>query len=680
MSDDSKGRRRVNPLFSLDDSEGEGSGNSGVFSLEPGEDLGLSGLGSRGESVAGGSVFSSVFGGDLSLDSGEPADDSDGGLDFEYDSSDVDEGEFDLFQGEPVIDLNSDDGDFEDTSEPVEDTGFLLDEEPVAPVGGGFTGAGESDLVLDDDGGESDDEVGGGDTPDLLGGVVVPSAGGVGSDLKENSGVFDSVGGESDDDDFVLDDSSRGVFGVSKGREHQVNPLFELSRRADGVMLVDVRVHGLAGVGDESRVEGLVGDGVSVRVGDVVSASDSREGLKVLGWVSDVSDEGRVGVRVVKSFLRGVRAGNFSDEDRVFVKGVREGFVRRELESKKVVRQPRREDQLKPGPLFAGGDFADGKSDDELKIVRKKVGRKRLKNGKRGFQITDRDVLLIRFLVRFQFSYVDALARLVNSTPRAIANRLAVLEQHKLVKRYVVAAGSVLWQARKQGIELVGLAFKEGKNEISFATITHTVGLVNLAVELEREFPDNKDVLRLENFGEEFPVKNRFPGGLRSYDDWFEGEKTWGEMTIAEREIRQSQKRYRGDKSTAEMRELVSEAMLDPDAPELDEGNEGMFVVYGSGGKTGEHVPDLVVARERDPDGSPAHLAIELELTPKPPADWKRILRSFREAGGMYKRLYYFTDKKPIANMLRNANEEVGLENLVICRYTPRNPRQPFLG
>jgi len=333
-----------------------------------------------------------------------------------------------------------------------------------------------------------------------------------------------------------------------------------------------------------------------------------------------------------------------------------------------------------PGNQYAKlDDLVDVEGEEAFDVKGKKpAAPKRRKR----FNITERDIILIRFLVRYQFSYIDALARLLDSSPQTVAARLRTLEQYDLVKRQNIAQGATLWSARKAGIELVGMNFVENKKEISFATIQHTIGLVNLAVELERE-AGGKDILGLQGYGEPFPVFNRFPGGIRVYgeDDLAEVEWQQGEMTVAEREIRQGQKRWRGGRSTREMRDTVELAIQSHDAPELEEGNEGLYVVYGQGGATGEHVPDLVVQRPRQADGSPGHFAVELEMTAKAPADWKRILRSFRDSGGMYSRLYYFTDKKPIANMIRNADEEVGLgAKLVIRKYTPRNKRQPFLG
>jgi hypothetical protein len=335
--------------------------------------------------------------------------------------------------------------------------------------------------------------------------------------------------------------------------------------------------------------------------------------------------------------------------------------------------------EVRPDSMMDVGSVEDFDVDKKAAKSRKKVA----EPSRRAFQIQERDIVLLRFLTKYQFSYVDALARLLDSTPQSINNRLRTLEDYDLVKRQRIAAGSTLWQTRKAGIELAGMNFTENKRSISFATVRHTVGLVNLAAELEREAPGSKDILGLaDKFGETLPIMNRFPGGIRLYGEEAAATPlTYGEMTVAEREIRQAQKRYRGGRSSAEMRDLVDFSIADPTAPELEAGNEGLFVVYGSGGKTGEHVPDLVITRPRDENGKPQHFAIELELTPKSPSDWKRILRSYRDNGGMYSRVYYFTPDKPIANMIRNADEEVGLgERLVLRKYTPKNKRQPFLG
>jgi hypothetical protein len=130
------------------------------------------------------------------------------------------------------------------------------------------------------------------------------------------------------------------------------------------------------------------------------------------------------------------------------------------------------------------------------------------------------------------------------------------------------------------------------------------------------------------------------------------------------------------------MRELVSAAASSRDsAPELEEGNEGLFVVYGAGGKGGEHIPDLVVARERDNEGKPQHIAVELELTPKSNADWRKILRNYRDNGDMYSKIYYFTHKRSISTALIKLAEAEGIsDRFIVRKYTPVNGRMPFWG
>jgi hypothetical protein len=296
----------------------------------------------------------------------------------------------------------------------------------------------------------------------------------------------------------------------------------------------------------------------------------------------------------------------------------------------------------------------------------------------KGFHLTERDIIVMRFLARYRYGYTDTLARLVDTIPRNITNRMRTLEKRGFVRKQPVTERQYLWMTRKAGNLIADISFGEiKKGAVSYATIAHTIGLANLGVELERE-AGGKDILGERADPEDEPFRNRFKLGV-----WNNPEgKTFGEMTVTEREIRQGQMRWRGGRSTAEMRNLVDLAISSPEEPqELLEGNEGLFVVYGLGGADGEHIPDLVVARERAEDGTPQHLAIELELTGKPNPQWKRILRWYRDNGGMYSKVYYFTHKRSIATALRRADEEVGLgDRLVIRKYIPVNGRMPFWG
>jgi hypothetical protein len=297
----------------------------------------------------------------------------------------------------------------------------------------------------------------------------------------------------------------------------------------------------------------------------------------------------------------------------------------------------------------------------------------------RGFHLTERDIIIMKFLARYRYAYPDQLARLVDTTPRSIASRMATLEKRGFVHKQAITERQYLWMTRKAGNLIVDISFGEiKKGTVSYATIAHTIGLANLGVELERE-AGGKDILGERDDPDDVPFENRYKLGLWGNPDG----KTFGEMTVTEREIRQGQMRWRGGRSTAEMRETVNFAMVSleegDEAQETLEGNEGLFVVYSEGG---EHIPDLVVARERDENGNPQHLAIELELTGKPAPQWKRILRWYRDFAPQYSKVIYFTHKRSIATALRKADEEVGLgDRLVIRKYIPNSGnRMPFWG
>jgi DNA-binding transcriptional ArsR family regulator len=300
----------------------------------------------------------------------------------------------------------------------------------------------------------------------------------------------------------------------------------------------------------------------------------------------------------------------------------------------------------------------------------------------KAIRLSDRDIIVIKFLARYRYAYTEQIARLLDTTPSSVSQRLRKLEQNGLLKKQHITDRQYLWMTSKAGNLVVDISFPEiKKGAVSYATIAHTIGLANLGVELERE-AGGKDILgeRDQDNEDEEPAKNRYKLGIWGH----EAGKGYGEMTVSEREIRQGQLRWRGGRSTLEMRELVDLALAAPvntEPQELLEGNEGLFVVYGADGHEGEHIPDLVVARERGPEGEARHIAIELELTEKQLYDWRRILRWYRNNGVMYDKIYYFTHKRSIAYALRRADEEVGLgDRLVIRKYTPVNGRIPFWG
>jgi DNA-binding transcriptional ArsR family regulator len=297
----------------------------------------------------------------------------------------------------------------------------------------------------------------------------------------------------------------------------------------------------------------------------------------------------------------------------------------------------------------------------------------------KGFHLTSRDIIIIRFLARYRYAYAEQLARLVDTTPRNMSARLRVLEKRGILRKENITDRQYLWTSRKGGNVLADINFPEiRKGQISYVTLPHTLALCNLGVEFERE-AGGKDLLG-EGKGQDDwePPMDRWKFGI-----WGNPEgKTYGYMTITEREIRQGQLRTRGNRDSKEMREMVHLVANSPEPVEFEEGQEGLFVIYGLGSQGGEHIPDLVVVKDRDPvTGKPQHIAVEMELTAKQPAEWKKILRNFRDNGEMYGKIVYFTHKRSIATAIQKADEEVGLgDKLVIRKYVPTKGSIPFWG
>lgn len=298
----------------------------------------------------------------------------------------------------------------------------------------------------------------------------------------------------------------------------------------------------------------------------------------------------------------------------------------------------------------------------------------------KGFHLTSRDIVIIRFLARYRYAYAEQLARLVDTTPRNMSARLRVLEKRGILRKENITDRQYLWTSKKGGNVLADINFAEiRKGQISYITLPHTLAIVNLGVEFERE-KGGKDLLgEAKNAdGEWEPPMDRWKYGIWGNPDG----KTLGYMTITEREIRQGQLRTRGNRDAKEMREMVHLVAKNPDPVEFEEGQEGLFVIYGQASQGGEHIPDLVVVKDRDEiTGKPQHIAIEMELTHKQPADWKRILRNFRDNGEMYDKIVYFTHKRSIATSIQQADEEVGLgDRLIVRKYIPTKNSIPFWG
>lgn len=322
-----------------------------------------------------------------------------------------------------------------------------------------------------------------------------------------------------------------------------------------------------------------------------------------------------------------------------------------------------------------------------------------------GFHLTERDIEIIRYLARYRYAYNFQVARYLDTTPKAINLRLKKLADKGFIRRKRVTGNQYVWLSTKVGNLVADVDLKAvPNNELSFVTMAHSVGLCNIGTELERRAEGGKDLLGEQKYGREWSVRGEVTD--------LQGNPVIGVKVLTEKEIRQGQQKWRMNRSTAEMRAEVENAIREGQpvvdentgeivsaagvAPETLDGNEGLFVIYGET----EHIPDMVIRRGRDEFGNPLNIAIELELTPKTTAEWKKILRTYREygIGKLYQKVIYFTHKSQISRLLAKINEEdvhltvdeiveladgttsVKEGQLSLRKYTPVNGNVPFWG
>lgn len=297
-----------------------------------------------------------------------------------------------------------------------------------------------------------------------------------------------------------------------------------------------------------------------------------------------------------------------------------------------------------------------------------------LRRSSRGIRITDRDLQMVNFLARFRFATGIQMARYVDSSKKAVTQRLGALSKAGLVRKEEVTRGQTLWTPTAWGLSTVDLDFRVIQSGISPVTIGHTLGLVNIAIELET---GASNILRL-------------PEGVQHNRVLPTGEVVLGETLVTEREMRQEENRLkknvaRADYERAFTRELRAwrDAGSQGLSPEHRVGNEGMLIMWGTRQGQKDHVPDLVVSRDRLPNGFGGNFAIELELNRKSKKEWERILVQYKEREDLYAHVFYFTHKRNIKDDLEEAAQKVGLTQqgrFTVLPYKPQEGNLPFWG
>lgn len=348
--------------------------------------------------------------------------------------------------------------------------------------------------------------------------------------------------------------------------------------------------------------------------------------------------------RLAKEFLQ--KYNNYTEQEKIIAKnlGVTQGNLQK---------------------LMGSGALSDAEKARLLEDGRR--GPEKYFKGVR-YRSTLGDRTFIEFLSKFKYANTSVLRWIMNESQGRAWRKLNRLRENGLAKDVSVVGIADLWTLTQAGAELAGDGLKPGFEKApNMMTIAPTLGVNYLAACL---WYNTVNVLNLDDF----PAYNRKHTSKE--------ELLRGEELVSEYEIRSSLGKEINPNSTT-MRDRGDRKIYDVvgdnvrrafdrwehggrqgASPEFATGNEYMWVLYPRSAMTAtNHVPDLVVRRERGPNGEPRSIAVELERYSKKNHQYRKIMLAYKLDKNLYEKVIWVTPNTRVARQLKQAAEEVGFED-----------------
>lgn len=302
-----------------------------------------------------------------------------------------------------------------------------------------------------------------------------------------------------------------------------------------------------------------------------------------------------------------------------------------------------------------------------------RYGAERFFKGRR-YRTTVGDTALLEFLVKFKFANTRILRWISNEPQNRTWRKLNRLRNSGLVESKSIIGIPDLWGATPAGVAIAGYSLSPGLRPMpKMITISSSMGVNYIAACL---WFNTVNVLNLEDF----PAKNRI---ISLQDDG--RDRVRGEMLVSELEIRSSLGKEISPTSTT-MRTLGDKKLYDvisenvrvafeqwdmngrvTDSPEFQLGNEYMWVLFPTSQLTlSYHVPDLVVKRERGPNGEPRSIAVEMERYDKSYDRYEKIMLAYKLDEYLYEKVVWVTPNTRVARAIEKAANEVGFDRYTI--------------
>lgn len=292
----------------------------------------------------------------------------------------------------------------------------------------------------------------------------------------------------------------------------------------------------------------------------------------------------------------------------------------------------------------------------------------------RKYKTTVGDQALLEFLIKFKFANTRILRWVSNEPQGRTWRKLNRLRNSGLVESKTIIGIPDLWGATPSGVGVAGYPYQPGLRPMpKMLTISASLGINYIAACL---WFNTINVLNLLDF----PASNR-PIALQ--EDGV--DRVRGEDLVSELEIRSSLGKEINPHSTT-MKTLGDERLYDVIAsnvrgefekwvsggkvstsPEFQLGNEYMWVLYPTSQLTlSYHVPDLVVRRERGPNGEPKSIAVEMERYDKSSDRYDKIMLAYKLDEYLYEKVIWITPNTRVARALEAAAKQVGFDRYSI--------------
>lgn len=282
-----------------------------------------------------------------------------------------------------------------------------------------------------------------------------------------------------------------------------------------------------------------------------------------------------------------------------------------------------------------------------------------LKRGSK-LRFSERDREVVQFLAMFRYATDQQLARMFSLRRESMYNRLKKLRSQGLVIDKKLYGARPIWFLTDAGMLLSGMDLpRVRESKLSFSMFPHQFTVNNTAANL---WSANINVLGLDDF----PSCNRVND---------KGEHVHGEMLVSELEIQSSFGKIkmfdRAEVFRPQLKATIEREFDDwkraggvsfGESPEMVYGNEYMWALMPPYTlNLAYHVPDLVVKRPRNEDGSPRSIAVEIEINNKPLNSYEKTLRAYKADTLLYEKVIWVCKNVGPARKLESIAKDIGL-------------------